>query len=263
MDKAKIGFIGSGNMAYALCSGISKNMINCEISVFDLDKSKYERFSKLGAVSCADMAELVSRCHYIFLSVKPQNFEAVLSEISATTYSGKVFISIAAGITTEYIKSFLQGVPVVRVMPNLPLLCGKGACAVTFDSVISESEKEVVSLILETGGVCVEIPESKMNAVVAVNGSSPAYFFYFAKAMTDFAVENGISYDDAIKLISQTMSGAAEMIKDGDLQKLIEMVCSPGGTTIEAMNVFKGNETDKIIFKAMTACADRSKELQK
>lgn len=266
MSEKKIGFIGAGNMATAIINGILKNKTKepSQLSVFDLDKAKLELMAQKGINVKDSAVSLVKGCDIIVLAVKPQNYEEVLTEIKPFVTTAKTFVSIAAGISVAYITGVLQTeCPVVRIMPNTPLLLGKGATAMCRpDNVADDVFDEVYSMFALSGEVVI-LPESKMNEIIAVNGSSPAYIYLFAKAMKEYAESVGIDGDTALSLICKTLEGSAEMLRSsGDTpEELIKKVSSKGGTTIAALDVLNANGFSKIIFDAMAACTNRAEEL--
>ncbi len=264
----KIGFIGAGNMATAIIGGLLKNKLKSsdEILVFDLDESKLSSMSEKGISHTQTGAELVQRTDIIVLAVKPQNYDEVLSEIKGSADVNKIFVTIAAGISIDYVRRGLGiDCPAVRVMPNTPLLLGKGATAMCRSENINDEDfNEVYNMFALSGEVAI-LPEEQMNAVIAVNGSSPAYVYLFAKAMVDYAVSVGIDEKTALRLVCKTFEGSAEMLRSGvdTPEELIQKVCSKGGTTIEAMNVLNGRDVSGAIFDAMVACTKRANELSK
>ncbi len=268
MIEKKLGFIGAGNMATAIINGILKNKAKSAelISVFDLSKEKLALMSEKGINCVKSGKDLVLQSDIIVLAVKPQNYDEVLTEIKSVTSKDKVFVTIAAGISIEYVQNRLEkDCPMVRVMPNTPLLLGKGATAMCRSKNISDDDfNEVYRMFSLSGNVAI-LPEAQMNAVIAVNGSSPAYIYLFAKSMVDYAVSVGIDSKTALDLICKTFEGSAEMLRSsGDTpETLIEKVSSKGGTTIEAMKVLDEREVPKAIFDAMAACTKRAEELGK
>ncbi len=268
MSSKKIGFIGAGNMATAMVNGILRNKAKNadELCIFDPDESKREAMAQLGVSAAKNGAELVEKSDIIILAVKPQTYDIVLSEIKSAVREEKIFVTIAAGISIEYVRKGIGcDCPMVRVMPNTPLLLGKGATALCRSENISDEDFEEVYNIFALSGEAVVLTEDKMNAIIAVNGSSPAYVYLFAKAMTDYAVSVGIDAQTALKLVCKTFEGSAEMLRSsGDTpEQLIEKVCSKGGTTIEAMNVLKDRNVPQAIMDAMAACTKRAEELGK
>ncbi len=266
MSEKRIGFVGAGNMATAIIDGILKNEAKTadQISVFDLDKDKLALMREKGIDTMTSGAELTKKSDIVVLAVKPQNYDEVLSEIKQSATEDKVFVTIAAGISIEYVRKGL-GVhcPAVRVMPNTPLLLGKGASALCRSENITDSDFDEVYRMFALSGEAVVLPESQMNAVIAVNGSSPAYVYLFAKAMVDYAVSEGIDADTALSLICKTFEGSAEMLRSsGDSPEvLIQKVSSKGGTTIEALKVLNDNHVPQLIIDAMAACTKRAEEL--
>ncbi len=265
---SKIGFIGAGNMATAIVNGMISNNVAqpADIYVFDLDSEKLKVMSNKGVNACSTANEVVENSHFVVLAVKPQNYAEVLEGIKSSVTDNTVMVSIAAGISIGYVVSTLgKNCPCVRVMPNTPLLLGCGATAICPSENISNEDFEVVKSMFSTAGVCQVLPESQMNTIIAVNGSSPAYVYLFAKAMRDYAQEQGIDTNVAMELICATLKGSAEMLmKSGDTaDELIKKVSSPGGTTIAALNVLDNGSFYQNIKDAMDACTKRAEELGK
>ncbi len=268
MSEKRIGFIGAGNMASAIINGVLKNKAKPaeKISVFDLDKQKLDVMKEKGIDVLTSGKELVQKSDIIVLAVKPQNYDEVLSEIKSESNESKVFVTIAAGISIEYVQNGLgTKCPMVRVMPNTPLLLGKGATAMCRSDNISDEDFDEVYKMFALSGETVILPESKMNPVIAVNGSSPAYVYLFAKAMVDYAVSEGIDAKTALSLVCKTFEGSAEMLRSsGDSpETLIQKVSSKGGTTIEALKVLNDRNVPDAIIDAMKACTKRAVELGK
>ncbi len=268
MSEKKIGFIGAGNMATAIINGILVKQAEKpeNIYVFDLDSEKLALMREKGVGTVSSCAELTQKSDIIVFAVKPQNYDEVLSDIKDSFTEDKVFVTIAAGISIEYVRKGLgKNSPAVRVMPNTPLLLGKGATAMCRSENINDADFEIVYNMFALSGDVALLDESQMNAVIAVNGSSPAYIYLFAKAMTDYAVSVGIDEKTALSLVCKTFEGSAEMLRSsGDApDKLIEKVCSKGGTTIEAMNVLRERDVEQAIKDAMAACTRRAEELGK
>ncbi len=263
----KIGFIGAGNMATAIIDGIlrSKTTPAENIRVFDLMTEKLDIMAKKGVTPAASASEVVSESDITVLAVKPQNYAEVLEKIKDAVTPQKVIVTIAAGISTDYIASAIGcECPMVRVMPNTPLLLGKGASALSRRNISDEDFKCVYDMFAN-GGVAELLDESQMNSVIAVNGSSPAYIYLFAKAMVDYAKSEGIDGDAALRLVCATLKGSAEMLENsGDTpEELIRKVSSPGGTTLKAMEKLEEKDFYNTVLEAMKACTDRANELSK
>ena len=261
----KIGFIGAGNMATAIVGGLlHSGFEGKDIFVFDISKEQLLKLAQKGVSVCEDAAELTAECDIIVLAVKPQNYAEVITQISSAATEDKTFVSIAAGITIDFVRKKLGlAAPVVRVMPNTPLLLGKGATALSPSENVSDSVFAVVKNMFETSGVVEILPESLMNAVIAVNGSSPAFVYLFAKAVSDSAEKQGIDRDVALNLFTKVLEGSAEMLRfsGDDADTLIAKVSSKGGTTIAALERLYANGFEEAIDDAMKACTKRAEEL--
>lgn len=266
MSKRKIGFIGAGNMATAIVNGILLNKVKdaALINVFDPDNEKMQLMAQKGLNTMPSGSALAEASDIIVLAVKPQNYDEVLSELRDAVTEDTVFVTIAAGISIAYIRSRLGlSCPMVRVMPNTPLLLGKGATAMCrSENLDDDIFDEIYNMFALSGEVAI-LEEKQMNAVIAVNGSSPAYIYLFAKSMVDYAESVGIDRQTALGLVCKTFEGSAEMLRSsGDSpETLIKKVCSKGGTTIEAMNVLTERDVPGAIMDAMAACTKRAEEL--
>lgn len=263
----KLGAIGCGNMATAIIRGAKKGMGE-RISFFgyDIDPAKTLALSDMGLVAKNSAKELVESADYILFSVKPQNFADMFKEIKDADLNGKVFISIAAGITAKAIKDALcEDVKVVLVMPNTPLMLGQGATAMARVNPTTVEEFSVVKEIFSCAGVVCEIPDDKLCEVIPVNGSSPAFLYEFAKGFIKYGKENGIGEENSIKLFCQAMRGAADMMEHSgkSIDELITMVSSKGGTTIEGLKALAENNLQKAIDDCCDKCVKRAYELSK
>lgn len=264
----KIGFIGAGNMATAIISGLLRNKVALpkDINVFDVNASQLNLIAEKGVIAKKSADEVVKDSSIIVLAVKPQNYEEVLLGIKSVVDEEKIFVSIAAGISISYVRNVLEcNCPMVRVMPNTPLLLGKGATALCPSENINKDDFSIVKDMFALNGTVEIFTEDHMNEIIAVNGSSPAYVYLFAKAMADYAKECGIDYNSALNLIAATLEGSAAMLKESgdDPDTLIKKVSSPGGTTIAALGALEEYKFYEGIKKAMTACTNRAEELGK
>ena len=261
-----VGFIGSGNMASAIISGILKSGTKLSLMVYDLYQANYETLAQQGVRTCADSSELVCACDTIFLSIKPQNFGDVLPEIKPHINKDAVIVSIAAGITDTYIASELgYDAKVVLVMPNTPLLLGAGATALAKGERVSEEEFEFVRSLFDLSGETAVIAKDKMKEIISVNGSTPAYIYLFAKGFVDYAKQTGIDEQTALRLFCAPLKGSAEMMLHSgrSIDELIKMVSSPGGTTLAGLEVFEQNDLLGTIHRSCEACTKRAYELSK
>ncbi|MCH5300839.1 MAG: pyrroline-5-carboxylate reductase [Ruminococcus sp.] len=263
-----IGFIGAGNMATAIINGlISNKAVEANnVNIFDLDKEKLNLIKQKGINTITNSKEVVKNSDIIVLAVKPQNYSEVLQELKEVVNENKIFVSIAAGISISYVRNELScNCPMVRVMPNTPLLLGKGATALCPSENISADDFETIKNMFALSGTVEVFTEDHMNEIISVNGSSPAYIYLFAKVMADYAKSCNIDYDKAMNLICATLEGSAEMLRNsGDsAETLIEKVSSKGGTTIAALNKLREYKFEEAITQAMKACTDRAEELGK
>lgn len=263
----RITSIGAGNMATAIIkSVVSSGRVKAkDITVFDIIKSKYDVFKQI-SVNCVDnVKDACDASEVILLAVKPQDYESVLTEIKPFCFGKKkIFISIAAAISTDFVCSLLgEDTPVVRVMPNTPLLIGCGATAISRNAFVDDKLYTKICGLFAASGSVVSLDECLMNKVISVNSSSPAYVYLLAKAMIDNAVEQGLDRCLATDLVYKTIKGAAEMLIQSDLDAdgLIKMVASPKGTTEAALNSFYNDKFTETVSNAMNACTARAEEM--
>lgn len=263
----KIGFIGTGNMGRPLIMGVIRSGAAQpgDIYIYDVDQSKAGTLAKDTGVRLASgNAQVVSACDYIVLAVKPVYIKAVLEEIKECFTQEKVLVSIAVGVTSKTLRSVLgERAKVVRTMPNLPVLVGEGITLICFDNKISENEKVIVRSLFEGSGKVEELEERLMSEVTSVTSSSPAYVFMMIEAMADGAVKQGIPRKLAYRLASQAVLGAAKMVLETGLHpaELKDQVCSPAGTTIEAVKSLEGNAFRHTLIEAMEQCTKRALEI--
>ena len=263
----KIGFIGAGNMGGAIMKGILGSGIkDTEVYAFDTDGEKLSALEKVGVKKCASAGE-VCGCDIVFLAVKPQVFGDVLLSFKDSVKDGTVFVSIAAGITADFIRNTLEkpNLQVVLVMPNTPLLLGEGATAVGKAENVPEDKFNLICDIFAQCGKAFVTPESKMKEVIAVNSSSPAFIYLFAKGFIDYGMAQGFDEETAKQLFAGALIGSAKMITDSghSIDELIKMVSSPGGTTLAGLDkLYEGKLTDTV-NNACEACTKRAYELSK
>ncbi len=272
-----IAFIGVGNMANAIINGITKR--DCSpfpfenLVLFDKFPPQLEQFKGTGAKIASSITDAVSCADCVVLSVKPQNFPEVLEEISTLNgISEKLFITIAAGIKISTIKNYVGSAPVVRVLPNLPMVVGYGVSAICRDGDVCDADFSFVAEVFAASGKVIKIDESEMNRIISVTSSSPAYVFMLINAMLDGAKSQGlvdfggnISEKEMISTICDTIIGACELMKasDVDAKALISRVASKGGTTERAIFELENYNFSDGVISAMQKCTDRADELGK
>ncbi len=268
MNKIKIGFIGAGNMGTAIMKGIASSRVgeNTELFAYDPDSDKVGELAEFGVSACKSEAELTEMCKYIFLAVKPQIIEAVIEAAAPAVTSEKVIISIAAGISDEFIVSkTIPEAKVILVMPNTPLLLGEGASALSRNDRVSDEEFDVILNVFRSCGKAAVIPKDKMKEIIAINGSSPAFIYLFAKSFIDYAEAVGIPSESAAELFSQSLIGSAKMISDSGytIDELIKMVSSPGGTTLAGLDKLYDGKLADTVRSCCESCTKRAYELSK
>ncbi|MFP3938109.1 MAG: pyrroline-5-carboxylate reductase [Phycisphaerae bacterium] len=266
MANVQLGVIGAGNMAEAMVRGaISAGVLQSgEIMAADPDESRRRLFrDELGAEASADNA-VVAASRRVLLAVKPQQIAGVLESISPHVADDATVISIAAGVGTSAIDVGLGGKGrIVRVMPNTAMLAGAGMSAVAPGPRAAEEDLSWTRRLLESAGQAVTVTEDMMDAVTAVSGSGPAYFFYLIEAMVAAGVAEGLEPDTAALLARQTCAGAAKLLEEtGESpQTLRDRVTSPGGTTQKAIETLDAAGVKGSLISAVRAAAARSREL--
>lgn len=258
----KLGIIGAGNMAKAIANGI------VDSKLIEVDKIiATDPFADLGingVVTYKENEKILTECEYILLAVKPQIFSQIAEEIGKKC-KAKHIISIMAGITYNGIKKYFENANVTRVMPNTPCKLKLGMTAIRKNDDIPVDEKEFVKSIFDSIGKTIYLEEELFHAVTAVSGSGPAYVYMFIEGMINSGVAMGMSYEDSKLCVLQTFAGSIGMLENAteSISKLIDAVCSKGGTTIQAVDSFKQDNLYEIIDKAMIKCRNRSEELGK
>ncbi|MGN0473878.1 MAG: pyrroline-5-carboxylate reductase [Acutalibacteraceae bacterium] len=264
----KLGFIGAGNMASAMMGGIIRSEIFApdEIIVSDVSESALQRVSSTYGVNItASNIDVVKNSEVFILAVKPQYYASVIAEISSYVTDSQLIITIAPGQTLAGLKekfgSGSDSVKIIRTMPNTPAMVGEGITAVTPNGNVSPQELEYACKILSGFGLAEVISENLMDAVVSVSGSSPAYVFMFIEAMADAAVADGMPRAQAYKFAAQAVMGSAKMVLETGKHpgELKDMVCSPAGTTIEAVRVLEEKGMRSAVIEAMKACTRKAK----
>ena len=262
----KIGFIGAGNMAEALMKGIiSKGLYKAdEIIASEIYEARRQQISKSLGVKCVeDGKEVVKNAKFIVIAVKPQQIDGVLSDLKGVFTKEHTLMSIAAGVTISAIKSYVPDVKIIRVMPNQPCMVLASASAFSCGPGVKDKEKALVKDVLDAVGISIEIKEELLDAVTGLSGSGPAYAYMVIEGLADGGVLMGLPRDVSIKLAAQTLLGAAKTILETGEHpgKMKDIVCSPGGTTIEAVRVLEDYNIRAAMTSAVEASAKRSKEL--
>ena len=259
---SNIGFIGAGNMGYAMLKGALSSISPENVGVTDRSFDKAESIAQeTGVRHFESNADCVKNCKYVVFSIKPQVYENVVDEIRKYVDDSKIIISLAPNVSIEMLNGmFGKNVRVVRLMPNTPALVGEGMTGYCYDDALfNEEEKTFLADLFNSFGKAVKVSEKIMSAVVCASGSSPAYVFMFIEALADSVVKYGMSRDDAYTFVVQTVLGSAKMVLESGEHPgvLKDRVCSPGGTTIRAVEKLEECGLRNALFKATEACYNK------
>ncbi len=266
MSKTRIAFIGAGNMAASLIGGLrAKGLEAAQIRASDPGEETRARVSaEHGIETFADNAQAIDGADVVVLAVKPQAMKAVCEAIRPSLKPDQLVVSIAAGITCASMNNWLGAQPIVRCMPNTPALVRQGASGLFATAEVSTEQRQQAQELLSAVGIALWLnEEQQLDAVTAVSGSGPAYFFLLIEAMTAAGVKLGLPADIAAQLTLQTALGAAHMAvsSDVDAAELRRRVTSPAGTTEAAIKSFQANGFEALVEKALGAAAHRSAEM--
>lgn len=263
----KIGCLGVGNMGRALVQGLlrSEVVLPGDVKIFDRDHQKMVETLDNTDSYAPNLTSLIQWSDIFLIAVKPQDMASILLDVREVFRPDQLIISIAAGKTTTDIESMLdQRVPVVRVMPNLPVMVGEGASAFCLGSFASWPHGVVTSLIFSSVGMVVEVVEEQMDTVTALSGSGPAYVFLLAELLTEAGRREGLPREVAGYLVTQTLLGGAKMLEKSRSEpaELRRQVTSPNGTTAAAIEVFQQEDLQTVFCKGIHAARKRSEELR-
>lgn len=268
MMKKTVGFIGCGNMGSAMIRGMiqSKNVAPEKMIVNDRNLGKMKSLNLDLDVQIEKSANsLVKRSDIIFLAVKPNVYGTVLNEIKKDFTKDKIFVSIAAGINKAFIENILgDDKKIMRSMPNTPALVGEGMSALSPNQNMTQEMIDEILELFEAFGEAEIVEEYLFHSVIGVSGSSPAYVFKFIEAMADAAVLGGMKREKAYKFAAQAVLGSAKLMLETGKHpaELKDMVCSPGGTTIEAIASLEKNAFSGTVIEAIEACMDKSRDME-
>ena len=268
MNDIKIAFIGGGNMSSCIYDSIIKDYDTKNVTVSGPHLEKLEKFKAHGSHITTDNVKTVENAQVIFLGVKPQILTSVLEEIknSKISLDGKLFISMAAGYKLSSIYAKLETHNLIRIMPNTPAKLGLGVIAVSYDSAVTDSEKDLCKKMLSHMGECIEGDEQALNVIGAICGCGPAFVYRFMESLISEAVRNGIAPNDARKMVEQTVFGSASMViknQDTSIAALREAVTSKGGTTFAGLCKMTEGNFEQIMQNTIQASLDRTYEFEK
>lgn len=263
----KIGLFGAGNMGSAIIHGLIKAKLYAreDILVYDVFTSALEKIQhELGVTTFTEDTTMAKQANIIFLAVKPNVVPSVLQRIKPYLTPDKLVISIAAGVTIDKIEGLLStDNKIVRVMPNTPALVGEAMSGLAVNAAVEDRDKEKAIAIFSCFGKVELIGEYLIDAVVGVSGSAPAYVYMFIEALADGAVQQGMPRAMAYKFAAQTVLGAAKMVLETGKHpgELKDMVCSPGGTTIEAVKTLEEHNFRASVMAAVRTASEKNKML--
>ena len=261
-----IGFIGFGNMGGAILAGLIERGVASQKHAVVFDPCEERRFDaeRLGIALADTPEEVVAQADILVIAVKPQQFEDALGSLADSIGENMLVVSIMAGVSLDGIRKVLHRARrVVRVMPNLPVVANAGASAIALSGGCTEDDKTIVRAMFEAIGIAEFVEEDKMDAITALSGSGPAYFFYMVECLTKAAEAQGLSYSVAERLASQTLLGAGLLVTQSEesATSLREQVTSKGGTTHAALEAFRERDFEGVIKAGIDAATARSKEL--
>ena len=262
----KLGFIGTGNMAGAIMGGIIRNGVLKpeEIIGSDILEAGREKVHSLYGICVTDDNREAAKAEIVVLSVKPQYYEQTIAQIRDEITDEQVIVTLAPGKTLEWLQGqFGKDVKIVRPMPNTSAMVGAGMTAACANALVTKEELEKVLTILRSFGEVEVVSEHLIDAVVSASVSSPAYVFMMIEAMADAAVADGMPRPQAYKFAAQAVMGSAKMVLETGKHpgELKDMVCSPAGTTIEAVQVLEERGFRSAIIEAMRVCAEKSRNM--
>ncbi|RQD71380.1 MAG: pyrroline-5-carboxylate reductase [Tindallia sp. MSAO_Bac2] len=264
-----IGFIGAGNMGSAMIGGIVAAGFTepGKVAVYDLNKEQVKSLADQYGIRKMDgISELLENSRLIVLAVKPDIYPVVLKQIKEQLTAEHIIITIAAGVSIAQVEELIgKSYKVIRTMPNTPALVQKGMAALCPNQQMTEEEFQLVGEMFRSFGKWEKVEESLIDSVIAVSGSAPAYTFLFIEAMADAAVQGGMARKQAYQFAAQTVMGAASMVMETGKHpgELKDMVCSPGGTTIEAVRSLEKNGFRSAVIEAMVDCMNKSAKMSK
>lgn len=260
----RIGVIGCGNLGGSLIKGLLKSGSSKpkDIIASDPDEEKLSGLSELGVKTTTNNKETIDESDATFIAVKPDLVGEVLEELDAS--NKKLIVSVAAGVSTDFLEKHTDA-RVIRVMPNICGRVAEMASCFSLGDKTTKKDKEFIKGLLENLGTAFEVDEKLMDVVTGLGGSGPAFVYLVMEGLKDAGTELGLPEETALKLAAQTVKGSGEMVLDseGDLEELIDMVSSPGGTTIEGVNVLKNRKVLEAFKGAVKAAAQRSEELSR
>lgn len=261
-----IGFIGAGNMGGAIINGLRAVGVTSEIRVTNRsNREKLQLMAEQNGIIPSSLEEIMQYSEIILLAVKPKDILSVLKSLQNKLNPNQLLITVAAGIPLKTYETILPGIPVVRTMPNTSSAVLKGMTGLVRGTAVQEQHVKVAEEIFQAVGKTLWVTEEKINALTAISGSGPAYYYLFTETLIQAGMSAGLGEEEAEQLAKETLLGAAQMIKESGKApaRLREEVTSPKGTTLAALNVFGENDLQGIVKNAVKACKDRAEEMER
>ena len=266
MKEYRLGVIGFGHMSTAIIKGaLNAGVIKAdEILIYDPSAPRIQEAQRMGLQAAETAAETAEACRYVLLAVRPQNMQEVMDTLAGIPIHA--VLSIVTGWSIAAMKQYLNTSSLMRIMPNTPMQVSKGAAFMAAMPGTSPETEEFTHVLLSPLGILQNVEEELINKSVTVHGSTPAYFYYLVNVLIKDAVRQGFDEETARDFITETMIGSGELLKAArtkPVQKFIDEVCSPGGTTIEAVGILRDRGLDAIVEEANGRCIARALELGK
>lgn len=263
--KYKFGFIGTGNMGGAIAKAIAEKIGGQSVILNNRTIEKAKKLADTIGADIGSVEDVMACSEYIVLGVKPQGLGELLSDIKKYVKEEHIFVTMAAGKTIDYISECLEKeVPVIRIMPNMPVKIGEGVTLASHNKRVSFEKYEEFAQVMEKSGVIDLMEENMIDKAMSVSGCGPAYVYMMIEALRDGAINLGIEKDKAQMYAIRTMYGSVKLLLETneDVSKLRESICSPGGTTIEGVNVLKDKNFDKAISDCLEAAYKKCEKLK-
>lgn len=268
LNGRKLGFIGAGSMAQAVIRGVVQQKIVAARDVYVTNRSNQARLRELAqtlGVNSANKEQIVQNADILVLAVKPKDVAAVMEEIGPKLRKEQIVISVVAAISTQFIEEFCgEKVQVIRTMPNTSCMVGAGVTAISRGKYAGEAAEAAATMLFNSLGITINVPETQIDAVTGLSGSGPAYVYRMVEALTLAGKQQGLAEDVALSMANQTVFGAAKMLLEtGEKpEKLRQAVCSPGGTTFAGLEALAAHGFENAVTAAVDAASKRSKEME-
>ncbi|WP_083633471.1 pyrroline-5-carboxylate reductase [Alkalihalophilus pseudofirmus] len=270
MIQQNVAFIGAGSMAEAIFAGLIKQKMVRAENIYVTNRSNLDRLNHLketyGVQTSTNKEEILKKADVVILAMKPVGVKDSIEEIRSFTSENQLFLSVLAGITTEYISELLgHDAPVIRIMPNTSAAVGSSATMIAAGDGVTKDQLTIAEELFKSVGMVKTVPEQDIDSLTAIAGSGPAYMYYLVEGMQQSLEELNLDQDLGEEVILQMMQGAIDLMKSTDKspRELYQNVKSPGGTTEAGLNVLEDNDYQDIIIECIKGAAKRSRDITK